>query len=34
VIILGRCGHSVALEHPEKFIGVIDSFFAKDRRST
>lgn len=30
VVILNRCGHSIALEHPEKFIGVIDSFFARD----
>lgn len=33
VIILSRCGHSIALEHPEKFIGVIDSFFLRDGRS-
>lgn len=27
VVILNRCGHSIALEHPQKFMGVIDSFF-------
>ena len=32
VVILNRCGHSIALEHPEKFIGVIDSFFANNAK--
>jgi 2-hydroxymuconate-semialdehyde hydrolase len=33
VVILNRCGHSIALEHPEKFIGVVDNFFAHDGRT-
>lgn len=27
-LVLGRCGHSIALEHPDKFMGVIDTYFA------
>ncbi len=28
VFILNNCGHSVALEHPDKFMGAIDIYFA------
>jgi len=29
VIILNKCGHSIALEHPDKFIGIVDTYFGR-----
>jgi len=28
LLVLGRCGHSVAIDHPEKFIRIVRAFFA------